>query len=217
MIDWLIRRRLAAFEAQWHYSMDYARQLLASNRRAFWGYAKLAPLAQYREGVPAAAWHVAKIAALRHEDCGPCSQLAVDIARAEGVPDALLRAALADDMKTLQQLNPDAALAHAFALAWTRREASLSVHRESLRQRIGDKGLSSLALAMSAARMFPMIKTALGHGEACLRIQLGDESAMLAVPDAGNASLSHERRVHDMAATMPHRMAPTAAASTIRT
>lgn len=215
MIDWLIRRRLAAFEAQWHYSMDYARQLLASNRRAFWGYAKLAPLAQYREGVPAAAWHIAKILALRHEDCGPCTQLAVDMARADGVPDALLKAALANDQHSLQRLDTDAALAHAFALAWTRREASLPVHRESLRQRIGDKGLSSLALAMSAARMFPLIKTALGHGEACLRIEVGGEPAALVPPDAGNESLSHEISVHNAAPAMPHPMAPAAAASTI--
>ncbi len=74
--------------------MQTMRWLLAGNRRAFWGFARIAPLAAYSDGVPPAAWHVAKIVALRAEDCGPCTQLAPDMARAEGedlVQDCWLR------------------------------------------------------------------------------------------------------------------------------
>lgn len=182
MLDWWIRRRLAAFEARWNYPMDYARALLAGSRRAFFAYARLAPAAALREGLPAAAWHAAKITALRVEDCGPCTQLAVDMARAEGVADPLLQALLSDDRAALQRLDADAALTHGFARAWAHREADLPQHREALRQRFGDAGLATLAVAMTAARMFPLLKTALGHGQQCQRVQLGSAAAELPRP-----------------------------------
>lgn len=173
MLDWLIRRRLAAFEARWRYPMDYARALLADNRRAFFAYARLAPAASLRDGVPSTAWHAAKITALRAEDCGPCTQLAVDMARAEGVPDALLHAVLTDDDAGLERLDADAACTQAFARAWARHAADLPARREAVRQRFGPGGLATLAVMMGTARLFPLLKTALGHGEQCLRVQLG--------------------------------------------
>ncbi len=178
MLDWLIRRRLTAFEARWQYPMDYARALLAGSRRAFFAYARLAPAAALRDAVPAAAWHVAKITALRAEDCGPCTQLAVDMARAEGVADGLLQAVLADDRATLQRLDADAALAHGFAHAWAHRAADLPRQREALQRRFGDKGLATLAMALTAARMFPLLKSALGHDTQCQRVQLAPTNAV---------------------------------------
>ena len=44
-----------------------------------------------------------------------------------------------------------------------------------MRRRFGERGLASLALAMSGARLFPMIKSALGHAEACHRVQVGSQ------------------------------------------
>ena len=176
MIRWLIERQLAAFERRWHYPMDYARTLLRTSRGGFWRFARVMPLAAWRDGVPLAAWHAAKLVAVRAEDCGPCTQLVVDMARADGVPDALLRAVLQGDDAEIHALDADAALAAHFARCWTEDSPHLADARDALRQRFGERGLASLALAMSGARMFPMIKSALGHGQACLRVQVGSEA-----------------------------------------
>jgi hypothetical protein len=114
--------------------------------------------------------------AVRAEDCGPCTQLVVDMARADGVPDALLRAVLQDDHAAIQAVDADTALAAHFARCWTSHSPSLADARDALRRRFGERGLASLALAMSGARMFPMIKSALGHGQACQRVQVGSEA-----------------------------------------
>ena len=189
MLDRLLRRivnrRLAAFERRWHYPMDYARALFDGSRRAFWAYARIAPAAALRDGMPAAAWHAAKIVALCAEDCGPCTQLALDMARADGVADRLLQAVLQDDRATLQALDADAAVTHAFATAWARRDSDLPARRDALRQRFGEHGLATLALALTASRMFPQLKAALGHAQACSLLHLGEHRvAGLARPAA---------------------------------
>jgi alkylhydroperoxidase family enzyme len=176
MIRWLIERQLANFERRWHYPMDYARALLRASRAGFWRFARVMPLAAWRDGVPPAAWHAAKLVAVRAEDCGPCTQLVVDMARADGVADALLCAVLRDDDAQIRALDADTALAAYFARCWTTGSPGLAEAREALRQRFGERGLASLALAMSGARLFPMIKSALGHGQACQRVQVGSEA-----------------------------------------
>ena len=190
MIRWLIERQLAAFERRWRYPMDHARTLLRASRRGFWRFAQVMPLAGWRDGVPLAAWHAAKLVAVRAEDCGPCTQLVVDMARADGVPDALLRAVLKDDHADLNARDADTALAAHFARCWTTSSPGLADAREALRRRFGERGLASLALAMSGARMFPLIKSALGHGQACQRVQVGSEAlapAPLRRPGFGDA------------------------------
>ena len=176
MIRWLIERQLAAFERRWHYPMDYARTLLRASRGGFWRFARVMPLAAWRDGVPLAAWHAAKLVAVRAEDCGPCTQLVADMAHADGVPAALLRAVLLGDPAETQALDADAALAAHFARCWATGSPGLADARDAVRRRFGERGLASLALAMSGARLFPMIKSALGHGEACRRVQVGGEA-----------------------------------------
>lgn len=176
MIRWLIERQLAAFERRWHYPMDYARALLHASRGGFWRFTRVMPMAAWRDGVPLAAWHAAKLVAVRAEDCGPCTQLVVDMARADGVPDDLLRAVLQGDHAAVQALDADTAVAAHFARCWTTGAPGLADARDALRQRLGERGLASLALAMTGARMFPLIKSALGHGQACQRVWLGSEA-----------------------------------------
>jgi hypothetical protein len=99
----------------------------------------------------------------------------VDMARADAVPDALLRALLHGDDAALHALDTDSALAAHFARCWATGSTGLPQARDAVRQRFGERGLASLALAMSGARLFPMIKSALGHAEACHRVQVGSQ------------------------------------------
>jgi alkylhydroperoxidase family enzyme len=172
LLDWIARRQMAAFEKKYGYDMSYARDLLRFSGPAFWKFARLMPLGQHREGVPKDAWHAAKIIGARAEDCGPCVQLVVDMAREDGVPDAVVRAVLRDD---LAALDSDTALAYRYARAVVARDAQSLPLRDDILQRFGEPALASLALALTASRMFPMVKAALGHGHACLRVKVGTD------------------------------------------
>ena len=185
MLDWLIRRRIAAFEKQFDYDMSYARELLGFSRAGFMRFSRLYPMANYRDGVPPNAWHAAKIVAARAEDCGPCTQLVVDMARAAGVDDPLLRAVLRED---LQAVGPEVALAIRYTRAAIAHSPEIAALRDEVIGRWGEKGLASLALTITATRMFPMLKYALGHGQACQRVQVGSEAVNTAALPAAHAA-----------------------------
>jgi hypothetical protein len=173
MLDWLIRRRLSAFERRYGYDVGYARELLSTTRKGFWHYVRLGSMANHRDGVPRDAWFAAKLVAARSEDCGPCTQLAVDMAREAGVKDRLLRAVLRSDVPSL---DADTALALRYAEAAIAHASDLPAWRDQVVQRWGERGLASLALTITGTRMYPMLKYALGHGRACQRVQVGPEA-----------------------------------------
>lgn len=173
MLNALIRWRIAGFERRWRYSMDYMRDLLRLSRPAFWRFARATEMATRPDGIAMAPWCAGKIVAARSEDCGPCVQLAVDMASAHGVAPAVLQAVLDDDEATLRRLAPDVATAWAFARAWSTGAIDLDAPRAAALQAFGERGFASLVLAMVGVRMFPQIKRALGHAQACQRVRVG--------------------------------------------
>src|ERR1044071_4070280 len=100
MIRWALRRAIARFERTWNYDASYLRDIVQASPRAAWLCSRAAALGQFRRDLPIEAWCAAGITAVRHEDCGPCTQLAVTMAERNGVSPAVLRAVLGD--------NPDA-------------------------------------------------------------------------------------------------------------
>lgn len=169
----LINRYIDAFERDFDYDMSYSRAILSASTRGFRRFAALFDLAKHREGVPIDAWYAAKWVAVQSEDCGPCQQLLVTMATREGVSAQVIRALWQNDA---QALGPELALVVRWARACTSpdtaQHARLDDDREALRQRYGDAGLTSLALAMAATRSFPFVKRALGYGHTCQRVQL---------------------------------------------
>jgi|GEM_PF-1145571 len=90
----IVHWRLARFERRYRYDMSYARELFELSPRAFLQFSKLFGLAAFAQDLPPALLYAAKFAATRHEDCGPCSQLMLDMALQAGVPRPALQALL---------------------------------------------------------------------------------------------------------------------------
>jgi hypothetical protein len=176
MLDALIEKPLAAFERRWTYAMDYARQIWHTRRSDFVRFNIAAGMGQARGDVPLAAWHLARLAAVLHEDCGPCVQLVTDMALAQGVPSAVLQAAIGQDGEALIRLDADAALAWNFVRAWTQRQPNFDDLRESCQQRFGARGFQTLVLAAMAVRLYPQVKLALGYAQSCQRVVIGATS-----------------------------------------
>ena len=72
--------------------MDYLRHMLCASIGAFLKFVKLTSVSRYRRALPVGPFHVVRILAARHEDCGACVQTTVNMAKADGRPVAELRA-----------------------------------------------------------------------------------------------------------------------------
>jgi hypothetical protein len=170
VIRWALRKGIRTFERNFGYDASYMHDLVDISPRAAWLFSRVTALGQFRRDVPLDAWFAAGITAVRHEDCGPCTQLAVTLAERAGVSPAVLRAVLAD----LPEAMPaDAGLAWRFTRATLAHDPAADDYREIVVERWGRRALVSLAFAITAARIYPTVKYALGHGKACMRVVVG--------------------------------------------
>jgi hypothetical protein len=172
MLKWFLRCQIAAFEREWNYDASYIRELIDADPRAMMAFGKVQSLSRYRKDIPLAAYCAAGLIAVLAEDCGPCTQLGIDMAQRAGVDPAVLRAIVARDYLAMPD---EVALAVRFAEATLHHAPDTDELRQEVLRRWGERGLISLAFAMLSARMYPTLKYALGHGRACTRLVIGGE------------------------------------------
>lgn len=133
-----------------------------------------------RKAAPAEALAAAGLVGTLAEDCGPCTQIGVDIALKSGARPETLRAILAGDEAAM---GPDAALGYRFARASLSRDLEAAdAARDEVVGRWGQKGLIAIAMALTTARMYPTLKYALGHGRACSKVMVAGEAARFEKP-----------------------------------
>jgi hypothetical protein len=170
MIKWLLGRQIAAFERSFGYDASYVRDILEASPRGFMALARIQAMRRFRRDIPVDAYYAAKLVAARFEDCGPCTQLVATMAERAGVSSETLRAVLARDEGAMSET---AALGFRFAEATLAHDPAADAMRGEILRRWGSRALISLAFAMASARVFPTIKYALGHGQACARVVVG--------------------------------------------
>ena len=117
-------------------------------------------IAEYRDELPADAYHVARIVAARSEDCGTCLQIEINLAKASGVSSALLQAVI---NRNLDGLSPPTSDVYRFVeMVVTSAEEDDSL-RQNIITRYGERGLVELALAIGTSRFFLLVKLTLGY------------------------------------------------------
>jgi hypothetical protein len=170
----LDRFAIRPFERAFSYDASYMRVLLRARPVSFVKFSVLSALAE-RGDAPAEALAAAGVVATLREDCGPCTQIGVDIAVKGGVDRQVLRAILAADAAAMGET---AALAYRFAQASLDRDmAGADPLRDEIVRRWGDKGLVAIALTIASARMYPTVKYALGYGKTCSKVTVAGEAA----------------------------------------
>jgi hypothetical protein len=190
MFRWALRKAIDKFERQWNYDASYMRDLIDASPRAAWLFSRAAALGRFRRDVPLEPWFAAGITAVRHEDCGPCTQLGVAMAERAGVSPAVLRAVLADNPDAMPA---DVRLVWQFTRATLAHDPAADAYRDEIVKRWGRLGLVSLAFAITASRLYPTVKYALGHGKACMRVVVDGAPVLL---DHGRAPASADVAVH---------------------
>jgi len=181
MLKWLIRNRLAAFQRKFGYDLDYARAILDADAAAFLRFARLDGITRYRRDVPVDVYYAVKLVTTLGEDCGPCTQLVVAMALHDGVAPRAIATILEG---TDAMMSDDVRLGVHFARALAARDLAADELRERIVARWGARALVSLAFAITAARVYPTVKYALGFGKACQRIVVAGETVTPRAPAA---------------------------------
>jgi hypothetical protein len=173
MRKFIARRMLRAFARRYGYDTSYMEMMLRESPRAFFKFAPVMKAAAHRDVVPVEAAFAAKITGALTEDCGPCTQLTVDMALEAGVAKDQIEAVLRRDVHAMHEAT---ALGFRFADAIVHHSADDDVHRDAVRARWGEKGVIDLSMALQMGRLFPMVKLALGYARECRRVTVaGDQ------------------------------------------
>jgi alkylhydroperoxidase family enzyme len=169
MLRRFILGRIAAAERELGVPLDYCRYMIRVSLRASFKFAKFLAVDEYRRVLPAGPMYVARIVAVRDEDCGTCVQIAVNQAKKAGIRADVLRAVLNGRPEDLPE---DLGDAYRFAEAVVTQSGGEDALRERIRLRYGDEGLVEMALAIAACRTFPITKRALGYAVSCSAVTL---------------------------------------------
>jgi len=149
--------------------MDYLRHIVDTSPTAFMRFAGIMPFANSRKVLPKDAWYVAQIVSLRHEDCGPCLQIAVNLARKASVDAGVIQAALDGDRDQLSQELRDV---YEFVQAVQSSDTAPDTLREKLRSRYTERGLIELSYAIASSRIPPTVKRVLGYATSCKSVSV---------------------------------------------
>jgi len=167
MRSWIARRMLRATSKRYGYDTSYLEMMLKESPSAFFKFAPVMKAAGHREVVPVDASFAAKLVGALAEDCGPCTQLVVDMALEAGMPKDQIEAVLRRDPRAM---NDATVLGYRFGDAVVRRSQDDGEYRDAVRAEWGEKGVIDLTLALQMGRMFPMVKAGLGYAKECRRV-----------------------------------------------
>ena len=181
MIRKLIQTALRRFDRRYGYDSSYLLDLYDASPGAFRRFSRLTAAASYRRKAPVDAYFAAKITAAMVEDCGPCAQLAVDMAEQAGVPTEQIRALIQADVDAMSS---DVALGYQFACAVLPSGLTSGDPHAEVQARWGDGAVAELALCVTTARMFPQMKRGLGRAQACTRLRVGEATLEPSAPSS---------------------------------
>jgi len=167
MRSWIARRVLRKMADRYAYDVSYLEMMLKESPAAFFRFAPIMKASGHREVVPIEASFAAKIIGALAEDCGPCTQLVVDMALEAGMARDQIEAVLRRDPRAM---NDETMLAFRFADSLVRRSGDEDEFRDAVRAQWGLKGVIDLTLSLQLGRMFPMVKAGLGYARECRRV-----------------------------------------------
>jgi hypothetical protein len=170
MLKWLFHRNIRGMEKKYGYDATYLHELIDLSTSAFLRFAIIQTAGgTFHGGAAPSAWQAAGIAGALVEDCGPCVQIASDIAIEQGMNGEIIKALLSG-----APADADAQLGFDYARALLNASENLDDLRETIESKWGKPALIALTLRAMTGRNFPVIKRAMGHAKTCQRVRIGN-------------------------------------------
>jgi hypothetical protein len=170
MLKALLHRFTNGFANKYNYDATYMHEMADASASAFVRFGIMQSAGgNWRGDAPANAWFASGIAGALFEDCGPCVQIASDIAMEQGMPGEIIKALLSGT-----PTDADAQLGFDYGRALLAHAENLDDLREIIENKWGKAALLALSLRAMTARNFPVLKRAMGHAKTCQRVRIGN-------------------------------------------
>lgn len=157
------RQALQEFGRHFDYDVSYLLELADASPEALRAFEAAMPMSRVRKVAPVEAVQIAKIAGMRAQDCGPCTELCLKIAREAGVTEMVIQGALRGG----KGLNAEQRDIHDYARAVALNEEMDPELLPRLEARLGKAALAEIAVNLVGVRIYPTLKRALGHAKSC--------------------------------------------------
>lgn len=173
MIRYLLNKVLLSMQSRYSYDVGYMQDILRADLPAFLKFMGFQTMSSHQGNLPAEIAAAARIRAIIWDDCGPCTQLVVDMALEAKVSPDIVHAIVDRDWDKLPE---DVALTAQFTELVLAHDPQADDLREKIRARWGEKGLIAIGYGISACRVYPALKYTMGYGKACSRIQINEHT-----------------------------------------
>lgn len=144
--------------------LDYVREIAASAPATFRLLGRVSALDHSRRPRHRHAAHLAALGAALHDDCGTCVQIHINLARADGVAEDVLRRAVMGEAGTLAS---PLAESFRFGEAVAANDPEMHALREKLEEALGRRAVIEMSVGIAFARFYPTLKRALGYARSC--------------------------------------------------
>jgi hypothetical protein len=171
LLHWYLRR----MERHFGYDATYLHELTNISTGQLRRYLRAQMGVRKQGTAPRDAWHAAAIAGALVEDCGPCVQIASDVAVEAGMPGETIKALLSGT-----PTDATAQLGFDYGRALLTDSDALDRLREQVETRWGKEALVAISFMVMYSRNFPVLKRALGHAKTCQRVRIGDADVTVA-------------------------------------
>lgn len=173
MIRYVLNKMLLTMKRRYQYDVGYMQDILKADLGAFVKFMGFQTMSSHSGNLPAGALFAARIRAIIWDDCGPCTQLVVNMALEAKVSPDIVRAIVDSDLNKLPE---DIALVVRFTELVLAHNPEADTLREKILALWGHQGLIAIAYGISSSRVYPALKYTLGYGKACSRIRVNDLS-----------------------------------------
>lgn len=173
MIRYLFNKMLLSTKQRYDYDVRYMQDILQASPSAFLKLMGFQTMSSHSGNLPPEPLYAARLRAIIWDDCGPCTQLVVNLALEEGVNPEIVRAIIDRD---LGKLPKDIALVVQFTELVLAHDPEADDLREQILALWGQQGLITIAYCISSYRVYPALKYALGYGKTCSRVTVNEKT-----------------------------------------
>lgn len=152
---WFLRR----LGARYNYDVGYMEKILDEAPGAFWRLAPITGVASYHRAASKEAYYAVKLMAASSENCGPCTQLVVEMGSEAGVGADQIRAVLSGQH---EDMTPATETGFNFGYALAYHHDMLDDARDAVRRTWGEAAVIELSLCFAVGRVFPATKLGMG-------------------------------------------------------